>query len=235
VPVRMHRLSRREEAEDHMCLQEMLAEGIDVDSPDESPQRVPDLDIMVVGGPATLIFNLPGGLAGYAIWLRLIAYKSGLILPDGEITTKFDDQIVFESFPRRFQLCRLGQCQYPIAEVLNDRFPLKFHQRGHMIEGVILATGLKPIPKPYLQGMIVPFTLRFQDQYGNEISAQAELSVDRSTKSRPRLPGPISSLYDREEVPAASEPGGSQNVNVEAVPPLVPVISRRFREFPPDR
>jgi hypothetical protein len=220
MPIRMHRLSRREEAEDRMCLQEMQAEGIniDIDKRDQSPRRVPALDILVVGGPSTLIFNLPSGLAGYAIWLRLVATKCGLILPDVEIITKFDDQIVPEYFPRRFPLCKLGQCQYPIAEVLNDRFPLRFHQRGHMIEGVILATGLKPIPKHYLQGMIVPFTLRFQDQYGNEISAQAELSVDRSTKSRPRLPGPISSLYDPGEVPSTSEPGVSQNSNVGQVP-----------------
>jgi hypothetical protein len=219
MPVRMHRLSRREEAEDRMRLHEMRREGIEVGNAGQSPQHVSALDILVVGGGATLIFNLPGGLAGYAIWLRLVARKSGLILYEYEITTKFDDQIVPESFPGRFPLCTLGQCQYSIAEVLNDRFPLKFHRRGHMIEGVILATGLAPIPKQYLQGMIVPFTLTFQDQCGNEISVEAELSVDRSTKPRPKLPGPISSFYDPEEVPAASEPGGSQNVNGEAVPP----------------
>jgi hypothetical protein len=229
MPVRMHRLSQRKEEEEGRCLQEMQAEGIDVDNLDQLPRRVPALDILVVGGPATLIFNLPSGLAGYAIWLRLVARKSGLIFPEYEITTKFDNQIVPESFPRRFPLCKLGQCHYPIAEVLNDRFPLKFHRRGHMIEGVILATGLEPIPRQYLQGMIVPFTMAFQDQFGNEISAEAKLSVDRSTKSRPRLPSAIGGLYDAEEVPATSEPAGRQpKLECSAVPDL----NAKFRPKP---
>ena len=218
VPIRRPRLSRREEAEYRRCLQEMQAEGIDVDIPDP-PEHVPALDISVVGGLATLIFNLPSGLAGYAICLRLVAGKSGLILPDEpRTTTKFDDQIVPESFDQRFPLCKLGQCEYPTAEVLNDRFPLKFHRPGDLIEGVILATGLEPIPKEYLQGMTVPLKLTFEDQFGNEISAEAELSVDRSTKPRKRLVGPISSLDGPEGISATSELGVGQNLNVGAVP-----------------
>jgi hypothetical protein len=88
---------------------------------------------------------------------------------------------------------KLGQCQYPIEQLSNDRFPLKFHRCGHMIEGVILATGLEPIPKEYVQAMTVPVKLTFEDQFGNEISAEKELSVDRSTKpSRDWCAQPIS-------------------------------------------
>ena len=82
MPVLRPRLSRTEQREDRRCLREMRAEGIDVNSPDDSPEHVPALDITVVGGLVSLIFNLPSGLAGYAIWLRLVARKSGLILPD---------------------------------------------------------------------------------------------------------------------------------------------------------
>ena len=57
------RLSRSEEAEYRRCLREMRAEGIDVKSPDDSPEYVPALDITVVGGLVSLIFNLPSGLA----------------------------------------------------------------------------------------------------------------------------------------------------------------------------
>ena len=175
-------------------------------------EHVPDLDVTVVGGPATLIFNLPGGLAGYAIWLRLVALKSGLILPEEcQITTEFGDQIVLESFSRRFPLCKLGQCEFRPEEVLNDRFPLKFHRRGHMIEGVILATGLEPIPKQYLQRMRVPFKLAFEDQFGNEISTEAELSVDRTMRPTSRLDRPTSSLHSLEGIPARCELGFIQD------------------------
>jgi hypothetical protein len=223
MPIRRHRLSRREEAEYRMCLQEMQAEGIDVDIPDQAPEHVPGLDIFVVGGLASVIFNLPGGNAGYAICLRLVAGKSGLILPDEcRITTKFDDQIELETIDHRFTLCRLGQCKYPTAEILNDRFPLKFHHRGHMTEGVILATGLEPIPKEYLQGMTVPFKLAFEDQFGNEISAEAELSVDRSTKPRPQLVRPKSSLHDPAEIPPTSDSGVNQDSSAPAAHTLIP-------------
>lgn len=57
------RLSRSEEAEYRRCLREMRAEGIDVKGPDDSPECVPALDITVVGGLVSLIFNLPSGLA----------------------------------------------------------------------------------------------------------------------------------------------------------------------------
>lgn len=155
------RLSRTEVREYRRCLREMRAEGIDINSPDDSLEDVPALDITVVGGLASLIFNLPSGRAGYAIWLRLVARRSGLILPEPcEISTKFDDQIVFECFNPGGPISQLGQCSYLEEEVLNDRFPLRFH-RGHPIEGVILATGLKPIPQEYVQGMTVPLKLTF--------------------------------------------------------------------------
>ena len=71
MPIRVRQVSRREEAEYRRCLQEMQAEGVDVGTPDWASEDVPALDIMVVGGLESLIFNLPNGLAGYVIQLRL--------------------------------------------------------------------------------------------------------------------------------------------------------------------
>jgi hypothetical protein len=209
------RLSGREEAEDRKRLREMHHEGVEVEIPDDS-ECAPGLDISVIRGIESLIFNLPSGLAGYAIALRLVAGKPGLILLDCEITTSFDDQIVLECFDLGGPLCRLGRRQFTKSEVLNDCFPLKFHC-GSMMGCVILATGLKPIPEEYLQGMMLPFKLRFWDQFKNEFSAEAELLVDRSTKPR-RLGDTTSSLYGPEEAPATSEPAFGLNLNVGAVP-----------------
>jgi hypothetical protein len=214
MPILRPRLSRTEAREYRRCLREMRAEGIDVNSPDDSLEDVPALDITVVGGLASLIFNLPSGRAGYAIWLRLVARRSGLILPEPcEITTKFDDQIVFECFDPRGPISQLGQCSYLEEEVLNDRFPLRFH-RGHLIEGVILATGLKPIPQEYVQGMTVPLKLTFWDQFGNEFSAEPMLSVDRSTTPRQRLVPTRSSVYDSGGVLDTCEPSGREGPEV---------------------
>ena len=229
------RLSRSEEAEYHRCLREMRAEGIDVNSPDDSPEHVPALDITVVGGLVSLIFNLPSGLAGYAIWLRLVARRSGLILSDCEITTKSDDQIVLECFDLGGPDCRLGQCRHHKSEVLNDRFPLIFHRRGQMVEGVILATGLKPIPKEYVQGMTVPFQLTVWDQFRNEINVESKLSVDRSTTPRPRLARLVSSLFDPERIPEKREPfvGKDPGVSVAVRSPIGKEAKVRRTALPP--
>jgi hypothetical protein len=53
----------------------MHHEGVDVEIPDDSPECAPALDISVIGGTESLIFNLPSGLPGYAIALRLVRRK----------------------------------------------------------------------------------------------------------------------------------------------------------------
>ncbi len=73
MPILRTRLSRREEAEDRRYLGEMDHEGVDVEIPDDSPECAPALDISVIGGTESLIFNLPSGLPGYAIALRTSA------------------------------------------------------------------------------------------------------------------------------------------------------------------
>jgi hypothetical protein len=214
MPIPRARLSRSEKAEDCRCLREMRAEGIDVNSPDDSLECAAALDITVVGGIASLIFNLRSGLAGYAIWLRLVAKRSGLVLLEQcRMTTKFDDQIELECFDVGGPICQLGQCSYLEAEVLNGRFPLRFHRRGHLIEGVILATGLEPIPKEYVQGMTVPLKLTLWDQFGNEFGVESRLSVDRSTTPRPKRVRPRSSV-ESGEIPETRDPFGRQNLDI---------------------
>lgn len=225
MPILKARLSRTEEAEDQRCLREMYHEGVDIS--DDSLDRAPALDISVIGGLETLIFNLPSGLAGYAITVRLVAGKSGLILMEPEITTRHDHQIVLESFDLGGPVCTLGQCKYLAAEVLNDRFPLKFHRRGHLIEGVILATGLEPIPKEYVQGMTVPLKVTFWDQFGSEINVEPKLSVDRSTTPRPRLVRSQSGLRDSGKVPETREPLGTGDAGVPAGPHATPIVITR--------
>ena len=213
MPIQKTRLSRREEAEDRQCLREMYHEGVEIvgDSLDDAPA----LDISVIGGPETLIFNLPWGLAGYAIAVRLVAEKSGLILMEPEITTRYDHQIVLESFDLAGPVCKLGQCWYSKSEVLNDRFPLRFKQRGSMVAAVILATGLKPIPAQYLQGMIMPFTLTFWDQFAIPIGVEDGLSVDRSTTPRQRRVRPEHSVLDQEEIPKSRDPFRGHNPDTQ--------------------
>jgi hypothetical protein len=96
------------------------------------------------------------------------------------MTTQWDRDIVPRSFDDRASLCKLGRLDYTQAEVLNQRIEdlLRFSHRGDIVEGLIMATGIWPIPQAFRQGMLVPFELAFEDQFENEISVAAELSVD---------------------------------------------------------
>ena len=59
-----------------------------------------------------------------------------------------------------------------------------FHYRGQMVDGVILASGLEPVPDEYRTGAIVPFQLTFTDSLEHEIGVGAELYVDRAAKHK---------------------------------------------------
>ena len=53
-----------------------------------------------------------------------------------------------------------------------------------MVEGFILATGVRPIPQAFRHGLLLPLELAFADQFDNEISVEAELSVDWTAKPK---------------------------------------------------
>jgi hypothetical protein len=83
-------------------------------------------------------------------------------------------------------LCKLGHLDYTQDEVLNQRIEesLLFSHPGDVVEGVILATGVWPIPQVFGRGMRVPFELTFEDQFENEINVESELCVEREAKPK---------------------------------------------------
>jgi hypothetical protein len=224
MPVRTRQLSRREEAEQLICLQQMQAEGIAVEIPEPWLEQARSLDIFIAGRPATVIFDLPGGGAAFAIWVRLVARRRVTIL-DCAMTTAWDDQIVLEGFfDERTSHCWLGRRDYPRSQVLNPRImnSLKFHGHDDMVEGVILFTGLKPMPVELCHGMVVPFTLILLDQNENEIRQESVLFVDRTWQREQKVARQNSSLYERAEGSATGDPGLGQNINRGRVPDPVP-------------
>ena len=153
------------------------------------------------GGLATFAFDLTTGRAGYVISVRLVGRALGTLL-DCRLTTSWDDYIVLASFnDEGDSICRLGLLEYPRDQVLNLRLQnsLRF-QRGQMIEGVILATGVNPIPEAYRHGQIVPIGLAFLDQNENQIRETADLFVDRLWKPKHKFAPRKTGLFDRGEL-----------------------------------
>jgi hypothetical protein len=219
MPVRIHQLSRREEAEYLIRLQQMQAEGIAVEIPERWLEKARSLDIFVAGGPATFIFDMPGGGAAFAIWVRLVARRLVTLL-EWAMTTAWDDQIVPQAFfDERTPLWRLGQKVFPQREVLNMRImdALTLNP-GRKVEGCLLAVGLKPMPEAFHHGMTAPFTLELWDQYENVIPQDAELFVDRTCKPKNKFVRQESGLYSPDQTSAIIEPALRPNLNRGRVP-----------------
>jgi hypothetical protein len=185
MPIRRLRLSRSEAAAQLVCLKQLQAEGIDVEIPEERQEVRCDLDIDL-GAPwensVSEVRN--GGIGYYAIYLRVIAKRSGLILPESEISTAWDPEIQINSVVGEDPLYDFGGQLFPRNQILNPRIlnSLRFQARGDTIEGWLLASGLRPIPAEYRNFAVVPFQLSFWNQFGDEFRAQGTLSVLRKSQ-----------------------------------------------------
>jgi len=186
MPIQKRHLNVAEQAKYRVAIQELRSAGLDVDIPEEFFSESCLLDVTVAGSPATFVFDLPSDGVGYAIFLRLVARKYPLIVSHCKIATSWDNQIVLLNFDQESPIFRLGWQTFSRNEVLNQRFgnSLRFHYRGQMIEGTILATGLRPIPEAYRTGMRVPFQLTLTDTLGHEIDVEAKLYVHRKAKRK---------------------------------------------------
>jgi len=217
MSVRKLRLSRKEEAEYIDCLKKMKAAGVNIEIPQRYLEKACPLNIFIAGGPASFLFDLPGGGAAFAIWVRLTAPRRITTL-DCAIRSSWDDQIVLEAFfDERTPLWWLGKIDFRRGQVLNMRImnglTLNF---GDMVEGWILASGSHRMPEGFSHGLTVPFTLVFLDQNENEIQKDGKIFVDRTWKSKSEPVSRGSGLY---EPPVTIDPGFRPNLNRGRVRP----------------
>jgi hypothetical protein len=201
MPITKSRLSKTEQGKYLACLKELRAGRCDVEIPLQWLEESRALDIVIRCDGSTAVVECPRGGVFYAVYTRLVARQSYVILLDCSCETEWDEQIALQSFQQTESIYRLGCLQYPSREVLNDRIEnsLRFSHRGQMVEGVILFAGLKPIPEHYCLGASVPFKLTFLDQFENEIEIKSELFVNRETKRKTRDARPSSGLHETGE------------------------------------
>jgi hypothetical protein len=231
MPTIKRNLSRSEILANLARARRMYADGVDIQVCAEWEEAARSLDIVVGGGSAAMVFDLKGGSAGYAIWVRLVARRR-ITLRDCRLLTAWDKEITLVGyFDDREPIWWLGDLDFPRRQVLNPRImnDLRFHGCDYTVEGVILATGLKPIPEACHHGMTVPFTPVFEDQNGNEISQDSMLFVDRTWKRKRRAARPRTSLFDPVEILAMPEPF-SENSGVLASPQTTPAAKPQAKE-----
>jgi hypothetical protein len=119
---------------------------------------------------------------------------------------------VAESFDGGGPTCTLGQQEYRRCEVLNQKIERNLIlRRGQIVEGWILAGGVRPIPQQYLDGFTAPFQVRFFDQFGCEHRADGTLSVLRRSQRDRSNVRPGTGLYGLDPTGNPSElPIGEQ-------------------------
>jgi hypothetical protein len=192
MPIKKTRLTREERAGFLLRARELQAAGLECEIPNaceipnETQENFQDLDIFVAGSEGNILCELPSGVTAYAIWVRLTALRSNLRLEDCRIVSEWD--------PESITLCHnekgvylVGQAVYFTRdEALNQRMEngLRFHDRGDVADGWLVASGLNPIPDNYRNSMITKLGLTFTDQFGNDFSAQAQAMLQRSRVSK---------------------------------------------------
>ena len=118
------------------------------------------------------------------IELELVA-RNSITLPRCEIRSRFDDQIELASFPESDPIWRLGRLEFPREGVLNLRLENSLRLfRGRVVEGTILASGLRPLSKDHRHGQRLECTLVFYDAFGDEIAKDISLLVDRTSERK---------------------------------------------------
>jgi hypothetical protein len=178
MPTRRHRLSQADRDRYLSDATQLRRAGVEFKIPEDLSVNGRVIDIMVGRDLGSLVSQSSYGGVHYAVWVRMVALRACMLVR-WRITTKWDDQIEPNSYGGRSPLCKLGRQDYTETEVLNSRIEesLRFSHPGDMIEGFLLATGIRPIPKAYRQGMLMPFELTFADQFEDEISVEGLLSV----------------------------------------------------------
>jgi hypothetical protein len=194
MPIHKPRNSREQEAVYLDRLRQLQAEGIDVEIPEEWSQRDRALKIIVAPPAASSVCESRTGSIIYIVLVRLVP-RSGLLLTDSDINTRWDNQIVLESFHDQSPVCRFGSAEFCRREVLNHRIENGLRlSRGEMVEGYILARGLQRVPTEYGE-FAVPFEMVFSDQFGHEFRAHGKLSVSRQVQRDNTSVRPGTGLY----------------------------------------
>src|SRR5579862_1152157 len=177
-----HRLSRTEQIEDFETLRELKAEGVDVGDLDDD--TIP-IDIQVGSSIENTVWQThKSSVARYACYVHLTAVTTNLAISDCKITSEFDQDIFLQTdFSKKLVFEFHGHHFHP-STILNQRLDgLRFNYRGQVIEGWLLASGIRPIPRELPDKRFAWVHLTFSDSLGRALQTKAPLSVLRSTRS----------------------------------------------------
>jgi hypothetical protein len=186
MPVRRTQLNREQKARYLAGVQDLRAAGLECEVPNELQQSSRSFDIFAAPPSENILCELPSGVTAYAIWVRLLARVSNLILESVTIESAWDPESI-TLWRNQRGLYRVGQAiSLTEEDVLNHRIEngLHLHSPGDIAEGWVVASGFRPIPDKYRSWMITRLSLTFTDQFGHDHSVQAEATLQRGARLR---------------------------------------------------
>jgi hypothetical protein len=162
-------------------------------------EELQSLDIFLPRGPTATVFGTSRGATVYEVWLSMVARRP-TELRYLDMCTDFDDEIVLENRDIGGEFWHLGGKVYREHTLLNPLLSddLRFSRPGKQFQGILLATGLAPIPAEFRHGQSVPLKLQFTESDGFRFTVQAELYVDHTAKSQAAARTPCEPLFGTE-------------------------------------
>jgi len=176
----------------------LMAAGV-IPFEDKPSYEAQMLTVVQTGGPLDNLVHAPSvGGCVIAVWVRIVALKSGISVCDCQVTPrKWDDPGIFlveatEGVP---YYKALGGVEYPRTKVLNHLiFSERSLRHGQILDGVVLAQSFTSLPTWCDSGMSVEAELCFFDQFVNTYPLKVDLRVMKDTKPIAR-PRPNGGLY----------------------------------------
>jgi len=199
MPYRRARLTRAETLSHFESLSELERAGIEIGMGEGLDEQLQSLDIFVPRGPTATVFGTSRGATVYEVWLSMVARRP-TELRYLDMCTDFDDEIVLENRDIGGEFWHLGGKVYPERTLLNPLFSddLRFSRPGKQFEGILLATGLAPIPAEFCHGQSVPLKLHFTESDGFRFTVEAELYVDHTARPQASARRPHERLFGPE-------------------------------------
>jgi hypothetical protein len=137
-----------------------------------------------------IVVNLYPGKVVVIVGLRLVATRADIKICDCYYTPPWEGPELFLSNVSderaTYQIAR--GLEFSRDEVLNHRIEAGMSlRRGTPVEGVLIGTGLAPLPDIYRDRMPVNVGLTFFDQFDNEFPFKTELHVNRQVRGNRTL------------------------------------------------
>ncbi len=202
MPVKRAQLNRQQKAKYMALVQDLQAVQLICAIPGEreDEEKVHELDIFAAPPEGNILCELSSGVTAYAIWVRLIALGSNLMLENCEIVSDWDSESIVLWQSQRGLYRVESAINLTDAEVLNHRIEsgLRFHHRGDVEEGWLVASGLKSIPERYGDQTVTNLRVTFTDQFGRDHSTHTQALLQRPAPLKNSLSRVRNSLFETE-------------------------------------